>query len=207
MVSLKLNIFVINLLKVLSSLNSLDIWNAYKDNFSTSTHTEGAAGKKKAFSNVFCSTLPQRTGHLFIRYQHQVPHKLNKSFSDSSMRSPYLLRTVKSYTASSKVWAQQVTRTGPFSCERKPTVLFPKSGNGRNGSCQLDAAKKSQPWAHSAEALPPKKENCCSRHYNEIDLQCWHNILITRVQDKNKPMMGTNEETSGENRAQPLAGD
>lgn len=50
MVSLKLNIFVINLLKVLSSLNSLDIWNAYKDNFSTFTHTEGAAWKKKRLS-------------------------------------------------------------------------------------------------------------------------------------------------------------
>lgn len=56
MVSLKLNIFVINLLKTSGSLNSLDIWNAYKDNFSTFTRNEGAAGKTGFFQHVLLNS-------------------------------------------------------------------------------------------------------------------------------------------------------
>lgn len=85
--------------------------------------------------------------------------------------------------------------------------LFCSQSQERNRSCQLNVAKKSQAWDRSGEALPPKQENCCSRHCSEGDLQSSVQYSDPCVQDKNKPMMGTNEETSGENRAQPLAGD
>lgn len=198
MVSLKLNIFVINLLKTSGSLNSLDIWNAYRDNFSTFTRTEGAAGNK-AFSKMFCSTVPQRnrayllfspapgtsqTQQGLFREQHEEPlpsqdsvilHWFMEGVSTAGDKNRHLL-----------LWVQA-------------DCSVPKSGTGRNGSCQ--------PWDHSGEALPPKTENCCSRTTMRQICRAEYNILIIHVQDRNKLTMGTKGETSGENRAQPPAGD